>query len=171
MKWISVLLLFSFTTIQAQDHEEQKEEGSEHHSFKHHRVALMMSHTHVPKAFESADNNDAIIVPSWGLNYEYWFNHTWAVGLHNDMEIANYVIEDADGSELERKRPIIISIVGIFKPWKKLELIAGIGKEFEKHHNFIVYRTGLEYEIEVGKDWDIAPSLIFDFKEDLITSA
>jgi len=164
MKWMLVFMLFGFFNIQAQEHSE------EHLTFKHHRVALVIGHTHVPKAFQSSAGSKEVIVPSWGFNYEYWLNHKWAIGLHSDMEIATYIIEHFDGTELERERPVIVSLVGIYKPWKGLELLTGFGKEFEPNHSFWVYRFGLEYEIEIGNEWDIAPTLVYDIKEDLYDS-
>jgi len=136
----------------------------------HSSRTTLLSHTHVPKGFQSSSGGSTVIVPSWGFNYEYWFNHKFAIGLHSDMEIATYIIEKEDGSELERERPIIAALVGIYAPWKGLELIAGFGKEFETHENFWVYRFGVEYEIEIGDHWDIAPGLVFDIKENLYDS-
>ncbi len=166
MKWTFMLLLPFFGTLQAQDQAtDEKEE------FKHNRLAIVISHTHIPKAFQSsAGSNNAVIVPSWGFNYEYWINRKFALGLHSDMEIATYIIEKEDGTELERERPIIIALVGICAPWRGLEFIGGIGKEFEPHENFWVYRFGVEYEIEIGNEWDIAPGLVFDIKENLYDS-
>jgi len=166
MKSILILLVFAFGSLQAQDNSSKEEEV-----FNHSRLALVISHTHIPKAFQSsAGNSNAVIVPSWGFNYEYWFNHKFALGLHSDMEVATYVIENEDGTELKRERPIIVALVGIYNPWKGLEFIGGIGKEFEPHENFWVYRFGVEYEIEIGNEWDIAPGLIFDVKENLYDS-
>lgn len=167
---IFLVVLFLFSTkaqLFAQDHSETENHGD----IVHHRIALMIGHTHVPKAVQSTTGGSGtIIVPSWGLNYDYWFSNAWALGLHMDMEIATYIIEDNTGTALERERPIIISIVGTYKPWKGLMLGVGFGKEFEPHHDFWVYRFGVEYEIEIGHHWDIAPALVFDVKEDLYDS-
>lgn len=86
------------------------------------------------------------------------------------MEISAYIIEDNNGGQLARTRPIIITIVGIYKPWKGLELVTGFGREFEEHHDFWVYRFGVEYEIEIGNNWDIAPAFVVDIKENLYDS-
>lgn len=86
------------------------------------------------------------------------------------MEITIYVIEDENGQELERTRPIMISLVGIYKMWKALELVVGIGREFEEHANFWVYRFAIEYEIEFGHHWDFAPAFVYDVKKNLYNS-
>lgn len=112
----------------------------------------------------------AVIVPSCGLNYEYWLNHQWAVGIHSDMEIATYIIENHESTEIERERPIIISTVGVFKPVHQIVLIAGIGREIETHENLWVARFGIDYEFELRDGWDLSPSLIYDIKESLYDS-
>lgn len=163
---ILLLIFFSKAKLLAQEHNE----NGAHTKFLHHRASIIIGHTHVPKAFQSSTGSGTIIVPSWGLNYDYWINHKWAIGLHADMEIATYIIEDNTGSHIERERPIIISLVGTYNPWKGLLLAIGFGKEFEPHHNFWVYRFGLEYEIELPHHWDLAPALVFDVKENLYDS-
>lgn len=159
-----IAALIWFTPGFSQEHEEE----SEH--YKHHRIAAIISHTHIPKGYHTTQGDKAIVVPSWGINYEYWFNPKWAIGIHNDMEIANYIIKTPDKIELERERPFITSVVGIYKPWKGFEFVAGFGKEFEKNHNFSVYRFALEYELEIHHHWDVAPGLILDVKEDTYNS-
>lgn len=171
MKRNSILLSIAFLlSINASLFAQQHEEEQEHEVIKHHMVALVIAHTHIPKGYQSSKGTEILIVPSWGLNYDYWFNTTWAIGLHADMEIATYIIEDDTGTDLERERPIIISIVGSYKPWKGLMFGVGFGKEFEPHHNFWVYRFGVEYGIKLPHHWDIGPALVFDFKENLYDS-
>ena len=163
MKWlIGLFFIFPFVSI-AQEHDIEEFN-------KHNRVSIVMGHTHVPKGVPAAPGGGSIIVASWGLNYEYWFNKKWGIGLHNDMEIATYLIESSDGSQIQRSRPVIISLVGIYNPWKGLEFLAGVGREFEEHHDFWVYRFGVEYEIEIGNHWDLAPAFVVDIKENLYDS-
>ena len=146
--FIKIYLIFLIVAIVsstafAQDHEPEE-------VFKHNRVSLTFGHTHIPRGSPGVNNSSSLVVPSWGLNYEYWFSRKWALGLHNDTEIATYVVEDNTGSTIERERPVIVSLVGIYNPWKGLEFVAGFGREFETHKSFWVYRAAIEYEIEFG---------------------
>ena len=149
---------------------QEQEETKTVEEFKHHRVSLMISHTHIPKGVPSVASSTAVTVPSWGITYNYRINDKWAIGVHTDMEIATYLIEDANGDQLERSTPIIVALMGGYNIWKGIELAVGFGREFEEHHNFWVYRFGVEYNIELGHHWDIAPALIFDIKENLYDS-
>jgi len=157
--------LLGFTELYAQEHSEE-----EHKEFKNHRISITLSHTHVPRGIDNDGSSGSLIIPSWGLNYEYWFNHNWAIGMHNDMEITSYVITERNDVILERERPFIVSIVGIYKFNSGLEILTGFGYELEKHENFMVFRLGVEYEFELGKEWDLAPGIVFDAKEDIYSS-
>ena len=164
--FLSLFILFPFFAT-AQEHEGEHEEE---HEFKHHRIAIMIGHTHVPKGIEGGGDTGGLIVPSWGLNYEYWFNENWAIGLHNDMEITTYAIERVRDTVLERERPFILALVGLYKFDTGFEILTGMGLELEKNENFVVFRLGVEYEIEIGKHWDIAPGFVYDIKEDVYNS-
>ena len=80
------------------------------------------------------------------------------------MEISTYIVNEGQVSEIERERPLISTLVGIFKPGKTVGFLVGIGREFEKHQNFWVFRGGIELEYEINEYWDISPSLIYDLK-------
>jgi hypothetical protein len=154
--------------ILASGQESNSEESPE--SFKHNRVSTVLGHTHVPKGSPDVAKGGNLVVASWGLNYEYWLTRKWGLGLHNDVEIATYVVEDDSGGTIDRSRPVIVSLVGLYKPWKGLEFVAGFGRELETHDSFWVYRLAVEYEIEFGYNWDLSPAFVFDIKENLYNS-
>ena len=145
------------------------EEHIENEEVSKHRISIMIGHTHVPKGVPSSGDGP-LIIPSWGLNYSFLINEKWAIGWHNDMEISTYIVDEGHGSEIERERPLITSLVGVFKPGKTVGFLAGIGREFEKHQNFWVFRAGIELEFEINESWDISPSLIYDLKESVYDS-
>ena len=161
---VIVIILFILSVqirVMAQEHEAAP--------FSPHKVAVMIAHTHVPGA-GTGTQSSGLIVPSWGLDYEYWIDPHWAIGLHNDMEIATYVVEGHEGKEIERERPVIVSLVGLFKPTHQLILLAGFGRELEKHDSYWVTRFGVEYEFEINHSWELSPSLIYDIKESVYDS-
>ena len=164
-----LLVLFITLRINTLYGQASLDETSEKQHSRHH-VSIMIAHTHVPKGTEHTAGSGPLIIPSWGLNYNFHINEKWSVGWHNDMEISTYFIKDEHGAELERERPIITSLVGIFKPRKYVGILAGAGRELEKHQSFWVLRAGLEFEIEMGNNWDLAPSFIYDLKESVYDS-
>ncbi len=154
------LLLYVSTGVNAQ--EVVNTSGEKNHK---HSITVVLGHTHVPRGVPAAPDGGALIVPSWGINYDFRIAKKWSIGVHADMEIATYIIKGSDGTELERKRPTIISVALGYRPWKGLVVGLGFGNEFETHENFLVYRFGLEYAFEFSHDWEIAPGLTYDIKE------
>jgi len=154
-----LVFIFQFTANAQEQHT-----VNEMVPFSPHRIAIMIGHTHIPKA-STGTQESGIIVPSWGLSYSYWINYQWAVGIQSDMEIASYVVEEHDSKEIERERPIILALVGIFKPTHHIVLLGGFGREFEKHNDYWVTRLGFEYEFELQDGWDLSPGLVYDIKE------
>ncbi|MGV6830000.1 MAG: hypothetical protein ACWA5P_00370, partial [bacterium] len=59
----------------AQEYKEHTYRPAEGSGF---RIAGVIGHTLVNN--EGMDN---VFVPSWSLDFEYWFNHSWGIGLHN----------------------------------------------------------------------------------------
>ena len=163
---------FLLVVVHGQNVFAQAEEMSEENNEikPRHRIAIIIGHTHIPKGVSGSENQSNLIVPSWGLNYEFWFNERWGIGSHNDMEISTYSIETDDGIMVERSRPLIMSLVGLFKPNHHLGFLLGFGREFETHENFYVIRAGIELEFEISNNWDLSPGLIYDLKEDIYDS-
>lgn len=83
----------------AQTEEEDKER-------KPHRLTLMMANSHIPSADNVNGDKRIFIVPSWGLNYDYWISEKWAFGLHNDRVLQQYKVEDENEDRvIERSFP------------------------------------------------------------------
>src|SRR5690606_37484754 len=57
----------------------------EAHDFKHFRVSAMLYHTYI--GTHTTEGREILIVPSVGLDLEYWFNEKWGIGSHNDLEL------------------------------------------------------------------------------------
>jgi hypothetical protein len=147
-----------------------QENQQEHEEHPRHRLGVMIGHTHIPLGFLPNNQSGFLNVPTWGFSYDFRLAERWAIGLHTELETANYIIEHSGSVELERERPFKIVLAGIYNPWKALVFEVGFGRELEKNENFWIYRIGTAYEIEIRNGWDLAPSIFFDFKEDIYTS-
>jgi hypothetical protein len=161
------LLIFVLLVLTSQIYG-QTHSGTEihEHEFKNFRLAVNLGHGYIPSA-TTADNK-FVVLPVWGLDFQYWFNHNWGIALKNDVEIANYFIEvTSNNSEnIERNNPVIISLPLLFSPWNNhLTFLIGPGVEFDSGHNFSVFRFGVSYEFELPGHWDFAPELVYDLKD------
>lgn len=150
---VFALVMLSFNLFS----QEEKE------SCKHFRISPVLSHTYIPTA--TSEGTQTIIVPSIGLDLEYWFSHKYGIGLHNDLELFNYEIEKpGDELSVEREYPVVVTLDGLAKVYKDLVLVFGAGVEFEKNKNLFIVRTGLEYEIEFAECWDLSPTFFYDYR-------
>ena len=141
-----VLLSILFITFLSYS---QENEANEHEELNHHSISFLISHTIITEGIEG-DEKSLISVPSWALNYNYSFNEKWAIGLHNDVIIEDFVIEkNKDEEIIERSTPIASIIVGTYKITEGFGIELGVGMEFEKSENFGVARIGAEYGIEI----------------------
>ena len=132
------------------------------HSNSHYRVAVLIGHTLI-KA-EGTDQH--IFIPSWGLDLEYWINHKWGIGLHNDIEIESFVVINQDNEEIERVNPLVLTLDGLWHFNNGLILTAGPGLEIANGHTYSLIRFGVEYEKDIGGGFDIAPTFFYDHRFD-----
>ncbi|WP_181307302.1 hypothetical protein [Rufibacter sp. XAAS-G3-1] len=164
MKLIKVfILLFAFACpvySQTVSHTTASEGKVEEHQFKHARVSVVLYHTHI--GTHTQNGKEFISIPSIGFDVEYWFNPTWGIGSHNDLELINFEVKQGEHHSVERERPVLLTVDGLCKPWKGLVLLAGLGTEIEERERLFVLRGGLEYEVELKDHWDVAPAVFYD---------
>ncbi|WP_156112520.1 hypothetical protein [Lacinutrix jangbogonensis] len=151
--------------------QEEKQEADEEHveAIKKHSVALFLTHSFIGQGV-SDGNKDLLIVPSFAINYNYSFNHKWALGLHTDLIIEEFVVERQDSNEeiLEREFPLSALLVSSYKLSESFGIGIGLGIEWEANASFAVARFGAEYGIEIPlKEMEV----IFAFNYDLIFEA
>ncbi len=162
----SLLSLFiAFANAQETAHKEGEEEKEKRHS-----VAVLISHTQISEAVEG-EGKKSISVPSWGIDYNFELTERWAIGLHNDLIVESFVIENSEGTEVERSSPFATAVVGMFKPIKNFSLVLGAGGEFSKEENLFLIKAGVEYSHLILHDnWELIASFSNDFKLDAYNS-
>ena len=154
-----------------------------HSGHKKHLISVSINHTVI---FAGIKNGSAsnLTLPSFGLNYTYVFNKKWALGLHNDIILEDFLVKetttdaksfssDEENEEIkfiERGNPISAAIMMIYKPWPFLGVMAGAGREFSSHEDFTVIRLGLETPVHLPKNWEIYGVLTYDINIDAYES-
>lgn len=162
-----LLLLLTFNQVTAQEHHNSTTNKHEESSGKGFRIAGVISHTYIKS--EGADSH--LFVPSWGLDIDYWFNHKWGIGLHNDLEVESYVVEENHGEEIERETPLVLTLDVLYHISNGFVINMGPGIEIEKNKSYALARMGLEYEYEFGNDFYMMPTLFYDYRFDGIGTA
>lgn len=157
---LAFLLSLGCLLLAAQEGEALLEEMpmEEVENFKHFRACLLIGHTSLP----SGEEPSRVFGASWGLDLEYWPQPRLGLGLHNDLELLTFIVRKQEGEFVEREYPLVVTLDVLFKPVGDLVVLVGPGYELEKNENFFVLRAGLEYEFEIGKNWDISPTIFYD---------
>ena len=134
------------------------------HEGPSHRVTLVMASSFIKSDIDGG-NNSILVVPTYGLNYDFFFHQKWGVGLHTDIVLQQFKVEKHDEDEvLIRENPVALCAVGLFKPLPSLTLIAGYGIELEKHENIQLLRLGVEYGFHLPGNWELGFGLELDRK-------
>lgn len=156
------------------EREVENEIEEELETYHKHVISLGLGHAHISQGVKQNGDKKWLVLPSWMLDYNFWFRENWAIGLHTDMIVENFVVEDLAGEEseenqeptLEREKPIALVAAVSYKPIEWLSLVAGGGVEYESSESFGLVRFGLEPHMEVGEKWEIFANLSYDLKID-----
>lgn len=157
LKLLLVILVFivGITSIKAED---------EIHSVKGARLTGIMAYSLIDNGFIS-ETNGLLVVPTVGLNFDYYLTEKWGLGIHSDILLQQFKAEKHDGhAEIIRDNPVAFCAMGLFKPHERWALFAGYGVEFEKHENLNLVRFGAEYGIPLPKHWEVVLSMEYDYK-------
>jgi hypothetical protein len=129
-----------------------------------HKITFVLGYSFIDNSF-STSTDDILIVPTFGLNYDYFFTSKWGAGLHTDIILQQFAVEKHDGTEiLIRENPVAICGIIIFKPTHHWSIIGGYGVEYENHDSFQIIRIGLEYEVPIQNNWEINFTSEYDIK-------
>ncbi len=138
---LAVVTVLAYTTVQAEEHGEH----SEHHS--PHVGGLFLGAT-IPE-----EGSTEITI---GAEYEYRINEMFGVG-----GIVEYTPEAEDGEGAG----VAVAALHIH-PMERLRLTVGGGMEFvdsEEKDDEPLFRIGAAYDIELGNNLAIAPTVALDF--------
>ncbi len=149
---VPLILLFAMVNMAGQEQKEQK-----------HVLGAAFGFTFVPLGDQLQDTDArGVFTPTVGIDYFYKFHPRWGAGFLGALELDHYVVTD---DEVERENAIILTLVGMYRATKYLDLFLGGGIEVEQHDNLAVLRLGLQYSIDMGEHWALIPKFHFDFKE------
>ena len=151
-KVLPLLLLFSLVNLAAQQEE----------PYQKHILGPSFGFTFIPLG-NDAGYTDArgLFAPTVGVDYFYHIHPKWGMGFIGAVELDKYTVTD---QEVERDNAMTLTLVGIYRATKYLDLFLGGGIEVEPHDNYGVFRLGIQYSIEMGENWALVPKLHLDVK-------
>ena len=159
----SIIILLAFCSfaseLQAQDQHETIPTTHQNSGF---RIAGVIGHTLV----ENEGVDGSIFIPSWGLDLEYWWNHRWGIGLHNDIEIETFIIKDSNNEFIERVNPLVLTVDALYQFAHGFVVTLGPGIELDKEKSYYLFRLGIEYEKDISNSLYLLPTIFIDQRFD-----
>jgi hypothetical protein len=143
--------------------QQQQVHNNNHPIHAKHRIAFGLGHTSISNG-EINGKTSWLPLASWSLNYDYWLNNKWAIGLQNDWILETFLIQQKSGGSIERKNPIAVIPVGMYKFSNHWNAIGGVGMEFSKGHNLALTRLGIEYGTHISKKYEFGVAAVWDNK-------
>jgi len=135
-----------------------------------HSFGLIIGHAHVLNGRDAHGDKKTLILPYWGLDYNFQFAPKFYVGLHTDFIMETYEVEKhlKSGSEevVERTWPIAPAVMGFYKPTEHWNVGFGMGGEFSKEEDYVLNRLAVEYAAEIKHGWEVFGVAQYDFRWD-----
>ncbi len=158
---LPILFLFFYGSVFSQ--EEAHPEWQQQHT-----LGIVISHTQISQGIQANGKRKWLSLPSWAINYNYKFSKQWAIGLHNDIVVEDFAVEEhlksANAQVLKRSYPIASAIMVSYKPGKHFSYMLGGGGEFAHTGNLFLFRVGLEYGYHLSKNWELNANVTNDLK-------
>jgi hypothetical protein len=80
------------------------------------------------------------------------------------LDTGTFIIEHGDNEEIERKNPIAIVPVGMYKFAKRFTTLGGVGAEYSSGHTLFLTRLGIEYGWHLPQNWEVGIAAVWDNK-------
>lgn len=115
---------------------------NEHTAFHpHHLLGVVLNHTPISQGVQANGDKKWLALPSIGINYNYKFAEKWSIGVHNDIVMEDYVVEEhlrSGGGDktLERAYPVASAAMASFKPGKHFSYMLGAGESLRIREAF-----------------------------------
>ena len=137
---------------------QEKSDESKAHSIKRHKIGAFIGNAVIHGVHNTQTGHEQyVLAPTFGLDYEYWINHKWAIGTYNEVAHVNIEVETEEHEEyIKRENTALFSVVALYEPIDKLGIFAGTGIETDPNHTFWIRYLGLEYAFVRCNDWDVS---------------
>lgn len=133
-----------------------------------HELGINIGHEYSFSGISENGGKNLIVLPYWGLDYNFRFAEKFSLGLHTDFIVESFKVEtDAGENEeevTERTRPIAPALMGFYKPTEHWNLGLGMGGEFAKEGNYWLNRIAVEYSVGIKNGWEVFGVFQYDLR-------
>jgi len=157
---VVILVLFTLSANGVFAQENQEELGPKN------KIALLSGYTWVPQGRNAeTEKKEFILVPNFGLAYEYWFNEKWAIGTYNELEIINISVEQDENQYIDRENVMTFTLGATYRILEIWTVTAGIGVETDKNETLRVGHFGTECIILEKGNTELSVELTYTSKD------
>jgi hypothetical protein len=146
-------LVLCINSLQAQEEHHPKTENS----LKRHKLGLFTGNTLIHGVHNTHTGKEQyVLAPTFGLDYEYWFSHKWAIGTYNEVAFLNIEVEQDHEVFVKRETGMLFSGVVVYEAFPRFSIFAGTGVEVDPSHTLWIRYLGLEYAFIRSDNWEVS---------------
>jgi hypothetical protein len=124
---------------------------------KRHKVGAYLGYSLIHEVHNTQTGKEQyVLAPTFGIDYEYWLSHKWAIGTYNEISFINIEVENDHEEYLKRENVLLFSAVVIWEPVRALTFFAGTGLETDPHHTLWIRYIGTEYAFIRCNNWEVS---------------
>ena len=155
-----LVLFFNPILAQENSHEEHTT------TLKRHKVGLFMGNSLIHEVHNTHTGKEQyVLAPTFGLDYEYWISHKWAIGTYNEVAFLNIEVEQDHEEFVKRENVMLFSGVVVYELFPKFSIFAGTGFETDPHHTLWIRYVGAEYAFIQCVNWEVSVAVGFINKD------
>ncbi len=135
-------------------------------TLKRHKIGLFLGNTLIHEVRNTQTGKEQyVLAPTFGIDYEYWISHKWAIGTYNELAFLNIEVEKNEEEYIKRENVLLFSGVIVFEPFERFSIFAGTGIETDPNETFWIGYFGVEYAFIKSDGWEVAISTGYINKE------
>lgn len=152
---IVLVLALAFNPIFAQENDHLAIETQ----LKRHKIGLFSGNTLIHGVHNTHTGKEQyVLAPTFGLDYEYWLSHKWAIGTYNEVAFLNIEVEQDHEVFVKRETGMLFSAVAVYEVFPRFSIFAGTGVEVDPHHTLWIRYLGAEYAFIRSDNWEVSLS-------------
>ena len=150
---IAIVFIFTINPVLAQEEHHKKSEIS----LKRHKIGFFIGNTLIHEVHNTHTGKEQyVLAPTFGLDYEYWLSHKWAIGTYNEIAFLNIEVEQDHEEFVKRETGLLFSGVVVYEAFPRFSVFAGTGLEKDPHHTLWIRYLGLEYAFIRSDNWEVS---------------
>ena len=152
-------LFISFTVMSQESGDSQSPEFERESK---HILGLALAHSHSQQGVTEG-KNQWLSIPSFEFSYNYRLNHKFMIGIHTDILLETFLVEDPEGELVERDYPFSVILVATYMISPNLGLEVGVGEEISGGESLTLGKLGLEYIYPLKDGFELIGLIGYDF--------